>query len=783
MRKLVYFTIAFALTTLYAGYSYNSGVLIVICGVFAVFSLVFVLFRKRTKLLDALFLISIGIACGAISFYLHQNLEIDRCEVLDGQTASIELEVSSYPKSGDGYSRIEGIIRNGDLPNSRIILTDSKSGSVLQTLLPGDRVLFDAKLKSSDKRYGDSYDYYYSSGIYLLATLKSDIQVLGHSDSIRYLPVKANHALSDAVNKLFGGDTAAFLKSLMLNNRTDFNARDELYTAFSRSGIMHIIAVSGMHITFLAGFIKLAFGNGKKSSWLCLIIIWFFVFMTGFSPSASRAGIMVSLVLLGNISERESDSPTALFAALLVLLLINPYAVKSISLQLSFASTAGILAFSAPIFSALTRRRKSGFFPAVYRYIISIIACSAGVLILSLPLMMYHFGTVPVLSILANILCMWAVSVSFIGGYISALVYFISPAAAKIFSVPVSAAVRYIINVASRISAVPFSTLYINNADNTALYLMLGIYAVCIILGLTKLKTVYKILIPVVLFSAGIYLTVTVTKAQYEAVPSISAIDVGQGQSISVFSGKDTVLIDCGSSFSADNAGDTAGKYLLSCGREKINLLLITHLHEDHANGITHLFNYIKIDEIVLSEDFKDDTVILPKILRKAAENGTKVTYISNNATSHVGNISIDIFNNRDENENDNENCLCGIVTVGDYDMLFTADASIEAENGLLKYNDIPSVELLVIGHHGSKYSCGEELLEKCRGAAGIISTGYNTYGHPSEETIKRAEKYLSAIYRTDEAGTVNFVLGNKEEAAWQKSRLTDAILRLKQTA
>ena len=98
-----------------------------------------------------------------------------------------------------------------------------------------------------------------------------------------------------------------------------------------------------------------------------------------------------------------------------------------------------------------------------------------------------------------------------------------------------------------------------------------------------------------------------------------------------------------------------------------------------------------------------------------------------------------------------------------------TGDIPKKTEEAFLSRADLPLIDLLVLGHHGSKTSTSDLLLQTCQGAAGVLSTGYNTYGHPAEITLENAEKALSALYRTDQHGSVQFIQQKEEQRSWLK--------------
>ena len=378
-------------------------------------------------------------------------------------------------------------------------------------------------------------------------------------------------------------------------------------------------------------------------------------------------------------------------------------------------------------------------------------------MVFAVPVTALHFSSIQVLSPLTNLLVMWAVSLCFCGSIIAVLLSLVFLPAASFFSVPVSFLIRYILASAKAISAVPFASLY--TCSDTAIYWVVGTYLLFLLFAFLPLCSWKKVLIPLSVSALSLSALLLFTQIRYNRAEGvISVINVGQGQSVSVFSGEDTLLIDCGGIFSSDNAGDTVGRYLLSCGRKQVDLLLLTHLHEDHVNGIPVLMEYLPVKEIVFYAYSTDEDSQLDTILSAAESHGTKITAVGKEAEASLGRISIRMAEPLDVGDT-NELCLFSIASIGEYDLLITGDAPKEAERRFLSENVLPDIDLFVVGHHGSKTSSSEELLSAVPHATAVISTGYNTYGHPSPETLEALFRHEIPFFRTDLSGTLQFFL------------------------
>ena len=716
-------------------------------------ALLFLLRRRRWIL--GFGLAALGLALGFGSFFLHAQRYLVPALLLDGETRCITGEVCSYPQSYETYSRIELRISGDGLPAGKMILY--ADGDALLDFTPGDRIRCEAKLKRPDLRYGERYDSLISRGIYLTGNAKSVPEKLGTGSFWRTLPLRLNRALTSRVDEIFPSDTAPFMKSLMLGDKSDLYEDLALHTSMSRAGFLHIVAVSGMHIAFLVGLIQLLFGKTPRSSILCLILIWLFVPVTGSSPSAVRAAIMQSFLLTAPLVNRENDPITSLSAALGLILAINPYAAGSVSLQLSFSAMAGILALAEKLQESI-----SSLFPEQMalrlRAPISTAASSISVLVFSTPLMVWHFGSLSLLSPITNLLGLWAVSFCFCGGYLSCHLSFLLLPLGAGTAWLVSWLTRYLFWVAKLVSGIPFAVLYCVKLPS---YLWIGlVYALSLLFVFSRMKRVWKILLPLTLSCAMLGLMLITTQWDYRSSGTMSAINVGQGQSLAVMSGEETVVIDCGGINSLDNAGETAGAYLISCGRDHVDALVLTHLHADHVNGVPMLMEMLPVETLILPADVDDEDGMLGTILEAAVRHHVQIEFLEHDQEMNIESIHMRLFAPLGSGDA-NERCLTGVFSLGDYDMLVTGDSSKVTEKELLRLHPLQDLELLIVGHHGSRYASSGELLGSIGARTAVISTGYNPFGHPTSETLQRLAAYGYTIYRTDLNGTVEIRVGN----------------------
>jgi len=326
MRKLATGAVSFSAAIFAANYILVSADLLLLAGALGLVGLVLALLRRKwlKRITIILFSVALGFAC----FAVHSKNTLGKIEEFDGQIHKVEARILTYPDVYDDYCRLEVRITSSYLPNLKAYLYDNDRQ--LAHAKPGDTVSLEAKLSSADTLYGEEYKGYYSKGIYLKISSQGSISLERGRFDVFVLPQHISHWLSSRIEDIFPEDTAVFMRSLMLGDKTDFYGDESLYVSMSRAGLMHIVAVSGMHISFLVNFLYHIFGKGKYGAVICLLLVWLFALVTGFGPSVVRAAFMFSTVLMAPVLRRENDHITSLSAVLAALLCVNPFSAASV---------------------------------------------------------------------------------------------------------------------------------------------------------------------------------------------------------------------------------------------------------------------------------------------------------------------------------------------------------------------------------------------------------------------------------------------------------------------
>ena len=466
---------------------------------------------------------------------------------------------------------------------------------------------------------------------------------------------------------------------------------------------------------------------------------------------------MQIFVLTAPLCKRESDAITSLSASLLLIVMVNPYAAADTGLQLSFAATLGMVLFSSKLYEAMSGLSKlknllgMKAIGPVLRFILACTATTFGALAFSLPLTALYFGNISLIAPITNLLVLWAVSIAFCGGLAACLLGVICPPLGTAAAFLVAFPARYISAAVSLLSKLQFSALY---TSNRAVVLWLVFLYANLLLFFVFRGRLRKLLLPISLSAAGLALVLTLSTLYGDSGRfTATVLDVGQGQSILATSGAATAVIDCGSGTRGD-AGDITADYLSGLGRNRIDLLVLTHFHEDHADGVPELMNRIAIGAIAVPDLAEEDSPLSEQIISLARQRDIDIIYVKQNLTLTIGTSTLRLIAPLGS-VTENERGLTILCSASDFDMLVTGDMDEKIEKRLVLENKFPSIELYIAGHHGSRYSSSETLLNSIHPQTAVISVGYNTYGQPSQEVLDRLKSDGVTVYRTDQSGTI----------------------------
>lgn len=261
-----------------------------------------------------------------------------------------------------------------------------------------------------------------------------------------------------------------------------------------------------------------------------------------------------------------------------------------------------------------------------------------------------------------------------------------------------------------------------------------------------------------VLAAATLALTIQLGAAKYhQGALDIVVQDVGQGESLILTSGGHTAVVDCGSNNSFHQTGEETVELLSVMGVKELDSLVLSHYHADHANGMTALLERFPVKNLYLP-DLEDASGIRESLTETAKARGTRVVLVDTQLELPLGEAELTLYPPTETKIEDdaNEACISVLCSCGAFDLLTTADMDTAGEKRLLEAWTLPRLEVLLVGHHGSASSTSRELLEQTQPGVGIVSVGDNSYGHPTDEALRRLVQSGAEIYRTDLQGRIH---------------------------
>ncbi len=741
MRKLMLFTIGFTFACV-VGVYLATGLWLLLLGGLCLTAMVVLLLMETLNSKKAACIL-LGCTVGFLWLFGFDKLYLATPRNMDSQTLALQITATDYSAPTEYGISAEGKTKlNGKTYKIRFYINDSV------TLSPGDTVSGSFSLRYTGNG-AEKTTYYSGKGIFIIATPEGDCTIESGTNTAKYFAPILRHKILNLMDSVFPDAIRPFCKALLLGETSELS--DETAQSLRDSGIYHIVAVSGMHVSILFALIYILCGKQRVlTAVIGIPQLLAFAAVAGFSPSVVRASVMQCIMILSLLVNKEYDPPTSLAAAVLGILMVNPLGITSVSFQLSVGCMMGIFLFSSRIYHYLLDELKSkklkrkSLKAKLIHWVIGSISVTLGAMSLTTPLCAIYFGSISLAGIVANLLLLWLVSFVFYGVIAACALGALWLPPGKLVGWLVYYPILFILRVTEVISDMPLSTLYTNSIYVIAWL----IFAYILIMIFVKSKKKHPWVLTCCLL-VGLAAAVACSWLEHRTDDyRITAVDVGQGQSIILQNKNQYYVVDCGGD-SASEAADRTAKELKSQGVFRIDGVIVTHYDEDHAGGVAQLLSRVPADKLYLPVTNEENDILS----ELTASHSDKIVWVQEIFAQKSDDLTIIPA---EPGQDGNESSLCVLFQPENCDILITGDRSFEGERQLMEQIDLPDLEILVAGHHGSKTSTSLELLRKTRPEAVIISVGTdNRYGHPTEETLNRLDLFGCTVYRTDLKGTV----------------------------
>ena len=583
-----------------------------------------------------------------------------------------------------------------------------------------------------------------------------------------------------------GEDEAELCIGLVIGDRT--NLAKDIQEDFKTSNLTHMLAVSGSHfvyiilaVTYINKFLK----RKRLGQILMIIVIILFMNLTGNTGSVVRSGIMASLGIIASIIHRKSDIWNNMAIAMLIQIILNPYIIFDVGVQLSYGGVIGIVAFNKVVTNFIEKLSNK-----INNYIKESISVTVSANIVIIPIMMYTFNTISLSFVISNLLAGAILGIIVLYAFALILLYmvlhnFISP-----LFIILNLMLKILIFIAHICSLIPFSKIYVvtpnliliilfylflyllvKKQDSNAIISLFSVKKFSFIKPksdkinlnseILSKKTIAFFTIAIIILNF-IYPVLTSKRDNLE----INFIDVGQGDSTLIRVSNKTILIDGGGSSygeTFDVGEQTLFPYLLDRGINTIDYVIVSHFDSDHCQGLNFIMENMKVKNAIISS-LGQESNEYDIFLSLAKKQNTNLVYVKMGDIIKIGDCTIKILFPDNEPITDNEknnNAIVFKFLWKNISILFTGDIEEKAENKILSlYSDnlgeLKST-ILKVAHHGSKTSTTKAFLEAVKPQIALIGVGEdNNFGHPNSGVIERLESIGCEIYRTDKYGEIS---------------------------
>lgn len=582
-------------------------------------------------------------------------------------------------------------------------------------------------------------------------------------------------------DKWLYGNKAGIFSAILMGDKTELD--QEIKDLYSLSGIAHILAISGLHISligmFLYSLLRKRFSFATSSA-LTIAVVTLFAITSGMGIATIRAFVMFILKLIGEILGRKYDYITAISLSALILLADNPFIIINSGFQMSFCAMITITIIWPKVVYLINIKSK----------IANSIVFSLCIGIFMNPVIAYNYFQLPTYSFMLNIIVVPLLGIVVISAIAGSGMGFLSILMGKTALTPGCLILEVYTFLCENVLKIPGAVIVVGKPTIKIIvlyYMVIVFFLFCFtlvrknyekdcnikemidengkkvissqIILKKQRKFDFKIRLAVIGISilSGFFIYYTPSKGL-----DIQFMDVGQGDGIFIKADDGTTItIDGGSSDVKNVAKYRMIPCIKASGTGVIDYAVITHADKDHISGIEEILNMntengLTIRNLVMPHVSYEDEAY-DELLTAAKTKGIQVLYIKEGDTMKLGKVEIKCIHPDGKYISDNRNDYSTVLSLKyeNFSALFTGDIPAEIEKSIINKID-NNYTILKVAHHGSKYSSDMEFLKKVMPAYSVISVGGdNSYGHPGTETINKLKSLNSKILRTDLSGEI----------------------------
>ncbi|UCZ54475.1 DNA internalization-related competence protein ComEC/Rec2 [Bacillus shivajii] len=641
-------------------------------------------------------------------------------------------------------------------------------GEKLTSVNPGETCSFEGVLNSPRRATNpfefDYLDYLLKQRIHWIFQVNDErVACLQPSTLIdsSYLR-KFRKSAIDFVTDARDSDAIGMVTALVFGDRSYIHV--ERLDQYQKLGIIHLLAVSGLHVgllTFTIYQLLIRFGVTREyANIVLLIILPFYIVIAGGAPSVVRASLMCMAVLIANLLKWRLKALDSISVVCIILLLYDPFYLYHLGFQLSFLTSFALIVSSRLFIHC------SGLLLMVR---VTIVAQ-----LISIPIILFHFYEVSLFTLPMNVLfipfvSMWILPLSFI--FVFTILLF--PPIASLVYFLMSSTLTVMHSLVDVVMSLQWGMLVFGKPS---MLMMLFMY-ISILLFFLQLETKQVKRITLSLLLIGFVFSAQNFLPYFKSEATITMLDVGQGDSIVIElpNRKGVYLVDTGGviswgergSFSSGPGSRIVEPFLKGKGIHKVDKVIITHGHIDHMGELCYLTNVMNIDQVLYPKSTSlPHQSIAP--LTCAREKGIPIRWIEEGDRWQRGDSLFYVLHPTGEEVSENNRSIVFLAKINGVSVLFTGDLEKEGEQRIV--NDYLSfhVDILKVGHHGSATSTTESFLQQIMPKTALIPVGRNNiYGHPNKEVINRLGEYNVEVLRTDLHGAIEVGVYRGEYETW----------------
>ena len=748
----------------------------------ALFVIVLILFyvisrkNRYLKIIIKKKYIIIFIICFLISYFKIIHIEKSFDEKYKNVKDEIEVvgTIISNPSDKDYKTiytlKVETINKDTSYKNTKVLLSVKKEKKEEKNITYeyGNKIVFKGEFEEAEikRNYGgfDYREYLKTKGIYgIVKTNNENIKIID-KDNVNFILKFANNiskSIENKANKLFDKNKASLITGLLIGNIE--NLDKDIEEAFRDSNLTHMLAVSGSHMSYIITLVSFIISIGKigkvKSKIITIIVLLFFMLITGSSMAVIRACIMSVYMILASLFHKRVNVISSISISFLILMIINPYSILDVGLQLSYGGTIGIVFIYNNFKNVFIKNKNEETLKENIKVKLKdmiFLTISANIIII--PITMYHFNTISLTFIISNVLASLIIGLLMLISFITILISYIIYPLAQFLSIFLNILLELFIQIASITSKLPFSKILVPTLRIEFIILYYFFIATIVYIYKIKIKKnkrviekkillkITKITIKKIIVIILIIITITSIFNKIPKDLKIYFIDVSQGDSMLIVTPNNKkLLIDGGGSETYDVGKKVLIPYLLDRKVTCLDYVLITHADTDHIGGIFSVLESIKVKEVIICKQGEDsenyqklkELVNKKKIKVRVVEKGNNILIDKD--------VNLKILWPTEEYVTQNilnNNSIVAKLEYKTFSMLLTGDIEEIAERKILEEYENTNIlksTVLKVAHHGSKSSSIQSFLNEVKPKIALIGVGKNnTFGHPNDGVLQR---------------------------------------------